>query len=100
MCAARGGHTAVMKKLLTRQDLNINMKDKVHSVSLHTIQSARGMRLFLDPIYIPHVIAHIMFIKGNVTQLASLAFMKLIGLYITMITAVYKYTAVIIVYNV
>ena len=33
MFAARRGHTAVVKELLDRQDLNINMIDKVHSVS-------------------------------------------------------------------
>ena len=32
MLAAMGGHTAVVNKLLTRQDLNINMTDKVQSV--------------------------------------------------------------------
>ena len=42
MVAAKGGHTTVVKELLTRQDININMKDKVRSVSLHTIQSAKG----------------------------------------------------------
>ena len=32
MVAARNGHTAVVKELLTRQDLNINMTDEVHSI--------------------------------------------------------------------
>ena len=33
MYAAGEGHTAVVKELLTRQDLNINMTDMVHSIS-------------------------------------------------------------------
>ena len=56
----------MVKELLIRQDLNINMKDKVHSVSLHTIQSAKGNEALFRSyvyIYIPHVIAHIMYIN-------------------------------------
>ena len=32
MLAASRGHTAVVRELLTKQDLNINMTDKVHPV--------------------------------------------------------------------
>ena len=36
MLAASRGHTAVVRELLTRQDLNINMTDKVHPVQKTT----------------------------------------------------------------
>ena len=34
MCAAVGGHTEVVQLLLSRQDVNINMTDKVIIIAL------------------------------------------------------------------
>ena len=36
MCAAVGGHTEVVQLLLSRQDVNINMRDKVIIINLYS----------------------------------------------------------------
>ena len=61
MLAAREGHTAVMNELLTRQDLNINMTSKVHSVSLHTHHTTMYFHSS------PHVCVHVFVVSNNYT---------------------------------
>ena len=55
MCAAVGGHTEVVQLLLSRQDVNINMTDKV----IYHCYSSRSQSIIIT-VYSDVLIVHVL----------------------------------------